>query len=149
MNLTFPLGRAVYKTVDSVGPSTVSWGGGTAPTGTTTMTCKAQYVGNGFMQVELKIWYATAGVNNTGMGFDWPADLPSPAYMSGITGSQAIAGMGSAWIHTVTAYGGANPTRCEVVIKRNGPDTAWGGNLGSFSAINTKFVIIQMLVQIA
>lgn len=94
--------------------STISWDG-TPPSGASSLRYSWERVGN-LVTVYMRLEYASAGTTNTTVTIDFPADLPTPAYLTGQNKGEIYANGAGALSTDLTGDG--LTTRC--VILRDG-----------------------------
>jgi len=71
---------------DQALPTTPSWAGGTAPSGTVNNRYRWFQIGN-IVHYHFSFTYTTAGVGNTSLSFTHPSDMPIPLAFTGVPGS--------------------------------------------------------------
>jgi hypothetical protein len=71
---------------DQALPTTPSWAGGTAPSGTANNRYRWFQIGN-IVHYHFSFTYTTPGIANTSMSFTHPSDMPIPLAFTGVPGS--------------------------------------------------------------
>jgi hypothetical protein len=71
---------------DQALPTTPSWAGGTAPSGTVNNRYRWFQIGN-IVHFHFSFTYTTAGTANTSLSFTHPSDMPIPLAFTGVPGS--------------------------------------------------------------
>jgi hypothetical protein len=71
---------------DQALPTTPSWAGGTAPSGTVNNRYRWFQIGN-IVHYHFSFTYTTAGTANTSLSFTHPSDMPIPLAFTGVPGS--------------------------------------------------------------
>ena len=101
---------------DQALPTTPTWGGGTAPSGTVNNRYRWFQIGN-VVHYHFSFTYTTTGTSNTTLSFTHPSDMPVPAAFTGVPGAVAA----PYFLYRVLSYVAAT--------LNTQPPTGWYGGL--------------------
>lgn len=118
--------------------STITWVGGSAPSGTTHVRYQWEQIGN-FVHYVFRLEYSVAGGSNTAVTIAKPADMPTPAFLTG-TGVSDIVAPAFGFIGDSAT---TSPNICHAFILGDGGSSVLFSAVVNSGTVNSKLATIS------